>query len=125
MHKVFMVPVALLALAAPLAGQADSSRHWTPADKVLAVAGVTALLVDYSSTVWTQEHGWIERNPVLGQHPSSSYLAAYTAAHLAFYAVTAAKLPTTYRRIFEATFLAIETYAATGNLVAGAHLALP
>jgi hypothetical protein len=112
-----VVGVALL--VAPLSAQ---SRAWTATDVALAGSAVAGVLIDWSQTSQAMRQGWIEGNPLLGDHPSQHRLTVYNLVMLPSVLGIGAVLPSRWRSLWFGGITALEAYAITGNAAAGLHI---
>ena len=117
--RLAAVVLSVVLSAASLHAQ---SRRWTPANVALAAGATAALLVDWSQTSQAMQQGWVEANPILGQHPSLGQLTTYNLVALSATLGVGAALPSRWRSLWFAGIAALEFYAITGNAAAGLHV---
>ena len=111
-------------LVAAAGGAQAQSQAWTTLDYSLAAGAATMMALDWAQTRYGARNPsrYAERNPVMGEHPSTAKVDRYfTAASLLMAGVTYA-LPRTQRRLFLAGVLVVETSVVFSNHQIGVKL---
>jgi len=88
----------------------------------LAAGATAAILIDWSQTSQAIAQGWVEANPVLGDHPTMHRLTTYNLVAVSTTLAVGAALPTRWRSLWFGGIAALELYAITGNAAAGLHV---
>jgi hypothetical protein len=101
---------------------------WDKEDTVMQVAVVSLLLTDMSQTLYISSHNeFKELNLVLGEHPSRDKIYAYflstavihTAISYLIEKVPWVENPKQWRRIWQGSFIVVESGVVTRNSVIG------
>jgi hypothetical protein len=99
--------------------QRDEHRPWSRAHVVLAASFAMALWIDAAQTRNAMERGYREANPILGPHPSSGQINAYSViAGLTVIGVAAAVPPRVRPWLLAAAF-AVEAVTIAGTVRQG------
>lgn len=100
--------IGAVLLAAGLNANAQGLSDWSTLDKTLLAASTAAHIVDWGQTrtIAMNPDRWIERNPLLGDHPSVGSVNTYFISRLILIPVLAHYLPE-YRTAILSLWLAI------------------
>jgi hypothetical protein len=112
-----------LLVAAASAAQAQSSA-WTALDYSLAGGAATMMALDWAQTRYASRYPsrYSERNPVMGEHPSTAKVDQYFAIASLLMAGVTYILPRTERRLFLSGVIVVETSAVVNNYQIGIKL---
>jgi hypothetical protein len=112
-----------LLVAAASAAQAQSSA-WTALDYSLAGGAATMMALDWAQTRYASRHPtrYSERNPVMGEHPSTAKVDQYFAIASLLMAGVTYILPRSERRLFLSGVIVVETSAVVNNYQIGIKL---
>ena len=105
-----------LLVAAAGAAQAQAPA-WTTLDYALAGGAFTMMAVDWAQTRYAARHPshYSERNPILGEQPSTAKVDQYFALASLLMAGATYLLPQQERRLFLGGVLVVETSAVVSN----------
>ena len=109
-----------LLVAAAAAAQAQSSA-WTALDYSLAGGAAAMMALDWAQTRYAARHPshYSERNPMMGEHPSTAKVDQYFALASLLVAGVTYVLPRRERRLFLSGVLVVETSAVVSNYQVG------
>ena len=116
-----MGSAALLVVCCCIGLFAESARAqhqvWDDADKVIAGIAFTAMAVDWGQTRYIAKHPGLhfERNPLLGEHPSTSRVDAFFIGTAISAYLIADALPTRYRKLFLGGVAVVHIVCVTNN----------
>lgn len=99
-----------------------SPHRWTPANVVAGSSAAVSLMIDWAQTRQAMRQGWEEKNPLLGDHPSSRALTTYNLLVLPTVAGVGAALPSRWRTWWYVFVTAVEAASITGNARLGLHV---
>jgi hypothetical protein len=114
----FLKRLAAASLLVAAAGAAQAqSQAWTALDYSLAGGAVTLMALDWAQTRYGARNPsrYAERNPMMGEHPSSAKVDRYFTAASLLTAGVALVLPATQRRLFLGSVIVVETSVVFSN----------
>jgi hypothetical protein len=108
-------------LVAPAAAAHAQSPAWTALDYSLAGGAAAMMALDWAQTRYTARHPshYSERNPMMGEHPSTAKVDQYFALASLLVAGVTYVLPRRERRLFLSGVLVVETSAVVSNYQVG------
>jgi hypothetical protein len=104
-------------------GAHAETREWTTEEKAWGAVTGTLLLADWSTSQNMSRRyneGYYERNPLLGQHPSSNTINLYFLIATPLIFLAADQVPEYRKTILQATSL-VELVVVGNNLRLGLH----
>ena len=112
-----------LLVAAAAAAQAQS-RAWTALDYSLAGGAATMMALDWAQTrhIARNPSRYSERNPIMGEHPSTAKVDQYFALASLLMAGAAYVMPRPERRLFLSGVIVVETSAVASNYRIGVKI---
>jgi hypothetical protein len=112
-----------LLVAAATDVQAQSSS-WTTLDYSLAGGAATMMMIDWAQTRYAARnpHRYSERNPMMGEHPSTARVDQYFALASLLMVGATYVLPRRERRLFLSGVLVVETSAVVNNYQIGVKI---
>lgn len=116
MKKTLITLILIVFFSTPvLAGD------WTRADTYRELAWTAILIADYGQTMNAARHPdrFIERNLILGEHPSTAAVSAYFLSVAIIHPVISYYLPPTYRKWWQYITIGVEVGYVTHNFAAG------
>lgn len=95
--------------------QISAQSDWTLADTALEAAIVTLFVADWGQTLDVQNRLAVERNPVLGGHPSRAAVNRYFATGIVAHALLMKALPPRHRRWAQYLTIGLESACIVHN----------
>lgn len=98
-------------------------ENWTAADTARQAAWTAVHGVDWAQTREIAKNPeYYERNPFLGDHPSTAEVDAYMAGSLAVCTLVSGLLEPKYRRLFQYLSIGVSTTAVVNNYHIGVRV---
>ena len=115
----------LIILLFPMAAQAaDDAASWTTMDTVLQLTFTAVTVVDWAQTlrIARGHDDYVERNSLLGDHPSEGRVNSYFAAGIVAHAAVSYALPKPWRTMWQCFWIGGEVKTVSYNINAGLRL---
>jgi len=121
-----MKAVLLAGLLLASTARAEWPERWTATDTTLQAMGAGFHLLDLGTTLWGLRNmpNGHETNIILGPHPSTEKVYAYTLITAGLHATIAWLLPKPYRTIWQGLYVGVEAYSVAGNVAVESGLRL-
>jgi hypothetical protein len=116
-----MNKMTILFVLLTLTSCAGSGARWNKEEKALEAAYLTLHVIDWGQTRYVAKHPeeYRERNPILGQHPSTEQVDTYFIATALLHPLVTHYLPRPYRRWWQAISITMGGACVINNASVG------